>query len=134
MIYLLLPIALLIVFLVIGIIWLTPEFRVRILLWQGKNRKARKILEYLLEQNPERLNLYRKLGQIYYLENRRDKKAVKIFEIIIKLKIPFQWREEILPIVARYYVAEGRKDSEAIKLIEKAVEKEMKRLTWYSSH
>ncbi|MFQ5822660.1 MAG: tetratricopeptide repeat protein [bacterium] len=132
MIYILLPIVLLFVFLVIGIIWFTPEFRVKILLRQGKDRKARKILEYLLEQNPERINLYRKLGQIYYLENRRDKKALRVFEIIIKLKIPFQWREEILPLVAKYYVDEGRKDSEAIKLIEKAVEKEIKQLKRYS--
>ncbi|MFQ6113111.1 MAG: tetratricopeptide repeat protein [bacterium] len=128
MIYIFLPVGLLIVFLVIGVIWLTPELRVKILLWQGKDRRARRVLEYLLEQNPERLNLYRKLGEIYYLENRRDKKAIRIFEIILKLRIPFQWREEILPIVARYYVEEGRKDSEAIKLVEKAVEKELKRL------
>jgi tetratricopeptide (TPR) repeat protein len=128
MLYTLLPIFLLIVFLGIGIFWFVPELRVKLLLWQGKDRRARKMLEYLLEQNPERVNLYRKLGQIYYLENRRDKKAIRLFEIIIKLKIPFQWREDILPIVAKYYVEEGRKDSEAIKLIEKAVEKEIKRL------
>ncbi|MFQ5769335.1 MAG: tetratricopeptide repeat protein [bacterium] len=128
MLYVLLPIVLLALFLIIGILWFTPELRVKILLWQGKDRKARKILEYLLEQNPERINLYRQLGQIYYLENRKDKKALRVFEIIIKLKIPFRFREEILPLVAKYYVDEGRKDSEAIKLIEKAVSKELRRL------
>lgn len=129
MIYILLPIILLIIFLIIGVIWFTPEFRVKVLLWQGKDRKARKILEYLLDQNPERINLYRQLGEIYYLENRKDKKALRVFEIIIKLKIPFQWKDEILPLVAKFYVEEGRKDSEAIKLIEKAVDKELKRFS-----
>lgn len=129
MFYTLLPIVLLIIFLIIGVVWFTPAVKVKILLWQGKDRKARKILEYLLAQNPERINLYRQLGEIYYFENRRDKKALKIFEIIIKLKIRFQWTDEILPLVAKYYVDEGRKDSEAIKLIEKAVNKELGRLT-----
>jgi tetratricopeptide (TPR) repeat protein len=128
MLYVLLPIVLLALFLIIGVLWFTPELRVRILLWQGNDRKARKILEYLLEQNPERINLYRQLGEIYYLENRRDKRALRVFEIIVKLKIPFRFREEILPLVAKYYVDEGRKDSEAIKLIEKAVSKELRRL------
>ncbi len=128
MIYIVLPIALLIFFLIIGIVWFTPELRVKLLLWQGKDRRARRTLEYLIQQNPQRINLYRKLAEIYYLENRRDRKAIKLYEIILKLKIPFQWQEEILPIVARYYIEEGRKDSEAIKLIERAVDKEIKRL------
>lgn len=106
-----------------------PELRVSLLLWLGRDRQARKILEYLVEQNPERLNLYRKLGKIYYLENRNDRKALRIFEIILKLRIPFQWRDDILPLVARYYIQEGRKDSEALRLIEKAVSKELKKLS-----
>lgn len=128
MVFTIIPLALLTVFLVVGIIWFTPELKANFLLWRGKNRRARKIFEYLLSQNPEKLNLYRKLAQIYYLENRRDRKAIKIFEIILKLKIPFEWRNEILPLVAKYYIIEGRKDAEAIKLIEKAVDKEIESL------
>ncbi|NIR52493.1 hypothetical protein GWO43_28265 [candidate division KSB1 bacterium] len=123
-----LPVVLIILFLVIGVVRFTPELRANYLLWRGKDRKARKIFEYLLELNPEKLNLYGKLGKIYYLDNRRDRKALKVFEVIVKLKIPFEWRDEILKEVAKYYIIEGRKDSEAIRLIEKAVDKEIKRL------
>lgn len=105
-----------------------PEFRASYYLRRGKTRKARKIYETLLERNPEKLQVYRKLGEIYYQENRQDKKALRLFEIILKLKIPFQWRDEISTMVAKYYIIEGRKDTEAIKLIEKAVDKEIRRL------
>lgn len=127
MTFIIVPILLAALF-VIGLVWFSPELRGDFLLWRGQLRKARKIFEYLLEQNPEKLSLYRKLAKIYYLENRRDKKALKIFEIIIRLKIPFEWRDEILTEVAKYYIIEGRKDAEAIKLIEKAVDREIKLL------
>jgi tetratricopeptide (TPR) repeat protein len=122
------PIVFLAVFLSIGVVWFSPELRGDFFLWRGQLRRARKIFEYLIEQNPEKISLYRKLAKIYYLENRRDKKALKIFEIIIRLKIPFEWRDEILTDVAKYYIIEGRKDAEAIKLIEKAVDREIKLL------
>ncbi len=117
-----------VVALVVVVVSLSPELRANYLFWRGQNRKARKIYEALLERHPEKLNLYRKLGKIYYLENRRDKKALKIFELIIRLKIPFEYRDDIMLDVAKYYIIEGRKDTEAIKLIERAVDKEIKRL------
>ncbi len=126
--FFILPIVLLTLFLIVGIFWFTPELRANYFLWRGNEHKARKLFEYLLNQNPEKLNLYRKLAQIYYMGNRRDKKALKIFEIILKLKIPFEWKDEILPVIAKHYIIEGRKDSEAIKLIEKAVDKELENL------
>lgn len=113
---------------ILGAVWLIPELRASYYLRRGKTRRARKIYETLLERNPERLQLYRKLGEIYYQENRQDKKALRLFEIILKLKIPFQWKDEIATLVAKYYIMEGRKDTEAIKLIEKAVDKELKQL------
>jgi len=127
---LILPVVLIGIFLVLGITWFSPEMRLKFLLWRGKERKAGKLIEHMIERNPERINLYGPLGKIYFLENRRDKKAVKVFETILQLKIPFQWREAILPIVAKYYIREGRKDSDAINVIEKAVESELDRLKW----
>ena len=125
MILVILPIILIVLFLTLGLVWFTPEFRANILLWQGREREARKIFEYLLKQNPEKVTLYGKLARIYCLEERRDKRAIRVFEIILKLRIPFQWEDQIVPMVARHYVAEGRKDSEAIRLIEKAVKIEL---------
>jgi len=113
---------------ILGAVWMIPEVRASYYLRRGKTRRARKIYETLLERNPEKLQLYRKLGEIYYLENRQDKKALRLFEIILKLKIPFQWKDDISTLVAKYYIMEGRKDTEAIKLIEKTVDKELKRM------
>lgn len=124
---LIIPLVLILVFVGIGFLWFSPDLRVNLLLWRGKHRRARKTLEYLLERNPERAGLYRQLGEIYYLENRRDRKAIKVFEIIIRLKLPFSYRDEILPLVAHHYIEQERKDSEALRLIEKAVSKELKR-------
>lgn len=117
------------VFLAVGLVWFTPEWRANYFLWRGNTRKARKIYEYLLIQNPEKVHLYRKLGQIYIMEKRHDRKAIRVFEVIVKLKIPFEWLDDILPLVAKYYIIEGRKDSEAIKLIERVVDQELEKLT-----
>lgn len=124
------PAILITFFLVIGIIWFSPELRLKIHLWRGNDRSARKILEHLVDKNPERIDLYGHLGRIYYFDNRRDRRALKVFETILLLKIPFQWRNDILPLVAKFYIQEGRRDSEAIRLIEKAVETELDRLKW----
>lgn len=128
MVLTIIPIVVIVAALLIGFAGFSPELRANFLLWRGRERKARRIFEYLLELNPEKLSLYRKLAKIYYFEKRRDRKALRIFEIILKLKIPFEWRDEILSEVAKYYIIEGRKDSEAIKLIERAVDNEIKRL------
>lgn len=123
-----LPIVLLVSSLIFGIIWLSPELRASIWLWRGNDRKAGRILESLVQQSPEKLQVYRKLAKIYYLENRRDRRAMKVFELILRFKIPFEWRDELYTLVAKHYIIEGRKDAEAIKLIERAVDKELKRM------
>ncbi len=114
--------------LVIAATWVSPERKIKYLMWRGNYRKARQIIEPLLAENPERLSLYRHLAEIYYFENRKDKAALRIFEIILRLKIPFQWKNELFPVVAKYYISEGRTDSEALEIIEKAVEKELLRI------
>ncbi len=126
--FVLLPIVIIVLFVIVAVAWISPEYKIKYLMRRGKYRKARKMLEPLLEENPERLSLYRHLGEIYYFENRKDKRALWIFEIILRLKIPFQWKNEIFPLVAKYYISEGRTDSEALELIEKAVEKELIRV------
>jgi len=125
--FIFLPIVIL-ALLVIAAAWFSPEYKIRYLMWRGNYRKARKIIEPLLAENPERLSLYRHLAEIYYFENRKDKQALRIFEIILRLKIPFQWKNEIFPLVAKYYISEGRTDSEALEIVEKAVERELLRI------
>ena len=126
--FVLLPIVVIVLLVIIAITWISPEHKIKYLMWRGSYLKARKMIEPLLAENPERLSLYQHLAEIYYFENRKDKRALKVFEIILRLKIPFQWQTEILPLVAKYYISEGRTDSEALEIIEKAVEKELLRI------
>jgi tetratricopeptide (TPR) repeat protein len=112
---------------IVGYLAFSAEFRVRFLLMRGERNRARAMLEYLVERNPERFSLYNKLAEIYYKENRKDRKAIRMYETIVRLKLPCEFRDELYPIVAKYYINEGRQDSDAIRLIEKAVEKEMSR-------
>ena len=126
--FVLLPIVIIVLLIIIAVTWISSENKIKYLMWRGNYRKARQILEPLLAENPERLSLYRHIAEIYYFENRKDKRALRIFEIILRLKIPFQWKNEIFPLVAKYYISEGRTDSEALEIIEQAVEKEMTRI------
>ncbi len=127
-----LPIILFGITLIFGLFWLSPEFRANFWIWRGNERKASPILEALVEQNPEKLHLYHKLARIYYLDNRRDKRALRIFELILRFRVPFEWRDELYTIVAKHYIIEGRKDADAIKLIERAVDKELKRMKTFA--
>lgn len=124
----LIPFVLIVFCMIAGVALFIPEVRAQFLLMRGNEKGARVLLERMLERNPEKLTLYRKLAKIYYMENRRDRRAMKAFELILRLKIPFESRDDLYTIVARHYIDEGRKDSEAIRLIEKAVDKEMKKL------
>ncbi|TDJ00264.1 MAG: tetratricopeptide repeat protein [Caldithrix sp.] len=126
--FVLLPILIIVLLVIVAVTWIPSENKIKYLMWRGNYDKARKILEPLLAENPERLSLYRHLAEIYYFENRKDKRALRIFDIILRLKIPFQWRNEIYPLVAKYYISEGRTDSEALEIIERAVEKELIRI------
>lgn len=126
--FVLLPILIIVLLVIVAVTWISSENKIKYLMWRGNYDKARKILEPLLAENPERLSLYRHLAEIYYFENRKDKRALRIFDIILRLKIPFQWRNEIYPLVAKYYISEGRTDSEALEIIERAVEKELIRI------
>lgn len=126
--FVLLPILIIVLLVIVAVTWISSENKIKYLMWRGNYDKARQILEPLLAENPERLSLYRHLAEIYYFENRKDKRALRIFEIILRLKIPFQWRNEIYPLVAKYYISEGRTDSEALEIIERAVEKELIRI------
>jgi len=126
--FVLLPILIIVLLVIVAVTWISSENKIKYLMWRGNYEKARKILEPLLAENPERLSLYRHLAEIYYFENRKDKRALRIFDIILRLKIPFQWRNEIYPLVAKYYISEGRTDSEALEIIERAVEKELIRI------
>jgi tetratricopeptide (TPR) repeat protein len=105
-----------------------PALRARRAARRGDIEAACQIYLSLLEENPEKIKYYRILGELYYRQQRTDEQAMRIYEIIVRLNIPFQWRDEILPWVAEHYLKEGRKDSEALAVIETAVQSKLKKI------
>lgn len=105
-----------------------PALRAQRAMRRGDIETACEIYRSQLEENPEKIKYYRLLGELYYQQQRTDAEAMRIYEIILRLNIPFRWREDILPWVAEHYLKEGRKDAEALALIETAVQTKLRKL------
>jgi tetratricopeptide (TPR) repeat protein len=113
---------------VFGILLVSPATRARLYLMQGSYSKAAKIYEKLLLKNPGKIKYYPLLANIYLLENRRDKAALKVFETILKLNIYTKKREEINSIMANHYLTQGKTDASAIQTMERELNSKMKKL------
>lgn len=100
----------------------SPTIRARLYLMQGKYNQAALLYERILNKNPEKLKLYPQLANIYLLENRKDEKAIKVFELILKLNLFTQKKKEINSIVAGHYLAQNRTDIDAIKIMERELD------------
>lgn len=109
----------------VGIFAFSPEMRARILLLQGKYENAIKIYESMLTRNPGKVRLYMTLANIYMLEKRQDDRAVKTFEMVLRLNMDTEHYDKIIKILANYYLREGRTDPEALDIMEKAAGKEI---------
>lgn len=104
----------------VGIFALSPAMRARFLLLQGKYERAIKIYETILSRNPGKVRLYMTLANIYMLEKRQDDRAVKTFEMVLRLNMDTEHHDKIVAILANYYLREGRTDPEALEIMEKA--------------
>lgn len=109
----------------VGIFALSPEMRARVLMLQGKYNNAIKIYESMLKRNPGKVRLYMTLANIYMLEKRQDDRAVKTFEMVLRLNMDTEHYDKIIAILANYYLREGRTDPEALEIMEKAAGKEI---------
>ena len=102
----------------------SPTVKARFYLMRGQYIKAVAAYEKLLSRHPERLKLYRQLGDLYLLIGQTDQKAVKVFKTILHLKLNTNHREQLHTIVSQYYLDEKKGDPEAIDILEKALKAE----------
>ncbi|MFQ5648511.1 MAG: tetratricopeptide repeat protein [bacterium] len=113
---------------VAGALIFSPTTRARLYLLQGNYAKAAENYEKSLDKKPEKVKLYPVLANLYLLEDRRDKQAIKIFEMVLKLHLLTPKRAEINSIVANYYLTEGRTDGNAIAIMERELSNKIKKL------
>lgn len=116
----------LLLFPAIGLYVFSPTLRARVYLLQGNNNRAADTYERLLKKHPEKVKLYPILANLYLLENRRDNKAIKTFEAILRLNILTPKRSAINSIVANHYLNQGRTDGNAIAIMERELNNKLK--------
>ncbi|RMD85998.1 MAG: tetratricopeptide repeat protein [Calditrichaeota bacterium] len=113
------------------IIWMTsPNLRARVYLSRGNYDRAALIYEKQLIKHPDRVYYYATLANIYLMANRRDEKALKVYEKTLKLNLYTQFKEIISSILANYYLQEGRTDEYALNLMEKALNNKLRRINF----
>ncbi len=110
---------------ILGLLILSPVTRAKILFLQGKYDRAATIYEKKLLKNPGTIKLYALLANIYLLTNRSDAKALKVFEMILKLNIFTDRRNEINSIMAKQSQIQGRTDANAIQIMERELDTKM---------
>ncbi len=113
----------------VGAFAFSPTLRARVYLSQGHYLKAARIYENFLKKKPERVALYPILANIYLLEDQRDENAIRVFETTLKLNVLTQRRAEINSIVSDYYLSQGRTDGNAIAIMERELDKKLKKLS-----
>jgi len=116
---------------IFGIFVFSPMTRARLYLMRSKYDRAAAIYEKMLERAPGRIKLYPILAQIYLIENRRDERALKVYETIVRQNILTNKREAINSILAVHYLNQGRTDMGAIQILEKELDTKMRKLKIY---
>ncbi len=114
---------------VAGVYLFSPTVRARLYLIQGNYLKAADVYEKVLSKKPEKVALYPILANIYLLENRRDPRAIQVFEMVLKLNLLTSRTAEINSIVSDHYLTVGRTDRNVIAVMEQELSKKMKYLS-----
>lgn len=109
---------------VIGMVVFLPTMRARYYLLLRNYAAAVEIYEKLLAKDPNQLNLYSALANLYLLLKRYDERAMTVYKMILQQDIAAPRREEINSYVAQHYLNEGRTDSDAIEAMEKSLKAE----------
>jgi tetratricopeptide (TPR) repeat protein len=123
--------AVLLILPVVGLLFFSPVTRARFHLLQGKYDRAEVLYEKMLEKHPGKIKIYPVLANIYLLKSRRDDRALKLYETILRLNIPTNKREAINSILATHYLTQGRTDMSAIQILEKELDTKMRKLKVY---
>jgi tetratricopeptide (TPR) repeat protein len=119
--------AALVVLPLLGFIFFSTAPRVAFHRRRKNHLAALKAFEKLLERNPQKVNLYAPLAELYLRLGRHDERALKIYKMVLQLNLATPKRDEINAIVAQKYLAEGRTDSEVIEVLENALKAESRK-------
>lgn len=112
----------------VGVLVFSPAARARLYLWQGKPRKSAALVEKALLRNPTHHKLYALLAHIYLTENRRDDRAIRVFEKVLRLQVPTRHTTTITSILADHYLTQGRVDDDAIQILERELDSRLRTL------
>ena len=118
----------LIVLPMIGVIYLSTSLRARYHMFRGHHSEAAQLFERKLARRPGKTKLYAELANAYLLLGRRDDQALRVYKMVLQLKLDTKNREALNAIVAQSYLAEGRSDATMIEVLENALKAERKRL------
>jgi len=98
---------------------LSPTAHVKYHIFFQNLDKAIKIYEKLLSKRPERLKLYPKLAELYLLKGKTSERAIKVFEMTVRLKLFTPKFDEISAALSKHALTpKETKDLDAIKILE----------------
>ena len=111
----------------LGFIFFSTAPRIAFHCWRKNHLAAVKAFEKLLKRNPQKVNVYAPLAELYLRLGRHDERALKVYKMVLQLNLATPKRDEINAIVAQKYLAEGRTDSEVIEVLENALKVESRK-------
>lgn len=118
----------LIVLPMLGVILLSTDLRARFYLFRGRNAEAAQLYEKKLARHPGKTGLYAKLANAYLLLGRRDEQALKVYKMVLQLKLRTKNYDAINALVAQSYLAESKTDANMIEVLENALKAERRKL------
>jgi len=107
---------------------ISPEARAKYYLLRGKNSRAIQVYEHELAKHPKKTKVYINLANLYLIDNRSDKLALKVYQFVLKGKTDSNTKEKIIEIVANEYLKRKIINPNSIKLLTHLLENEIKRL------
>ncbi len=112
----------------IGVIYLSTSLRARYHMFRGNHAEAAQLFERKLARRPGKTKLYAELANAYLLLGRRDDQALRVYKMVLQLKLDTKNREALNAIVAQSYLAAGRAETNMIEVLENALKAERRRL------
>lgn len=84
------------------VVWRVPTARAALLVRLHRYESAAKIYEQCLQANPALIRLYPRLAHLYLISGRRDRFALNVFQLVLKLNLATEDRELLRGILAQH--------------------------------
>jgi len=96
---------------------LFPEVRARIYLLQGNYYRACQLYESILKRQPEKSKVYITLANLYLLKNRKDDKALQVYQNALQVEMDMTTRNKIAALVEAPETDEQSSVSSSLKKV-----------------